>query len=463
MTRRQTTTGNLTRLLGGGSTPLYVVNGQRKILVFNRGCEELTGFAAEDVVGQICHYGSSGETPVEELTAVLCPPPDVLAGEQRSVPAYLVSQSGASLPRMLNYYPFCDERGQVLHVLAIVSSLPKPPPAADPTAVQAVHAELAALRGALRQRFGRQTLICQSLATRRLLNQIELGMRCHASIFLFGESGTGKQHVARVIHYGSSEKNTAFVAIDCRNLAPSEVDRTVTRLLETATDPAARKTGISAGSLFLGHVEHLPRDVQRRIVKAFAANETPALRLFSSSTTSLSEAVGREELLPELHALLTTLTFELPPLRDRREDLLLLAQHFLEEINRRGGKQVGGFTREVAGAFAQYNWPGNLTELSKVVAEAHAAAAGEMVQQNDLPFRFSTGMDAQKLAPVEQFTSIPLEQMTADYETQLIKRALRQCKQNKSQAADLLQINRAKLYRRMEVLGIDDAEPAEES
>ncbi|QDT46648.1 Transcriptional regulatory protein ZraR [Symmachiella dynata] len=462
MKRRHTTTGNLTRLLGGGSTPLFVMNGQRKLLVFNRGCEELTGFTAEDVVGRISHYGSSGETPVEELTAGLCPPPEVLAGEQRSTPAYLTTATGASLPRMLNFYPFCDEEGQVIHVLGIVSAIPQPPPVADPTAAQTVHAELAALRGNLRQRFGQQTLVCKGPATTRMLNQIELAQHCQAAVFLQGEPGTGKQHLARVIHYGGDAKNTAFVAVDCRKLAASEIDRTVTRLLEAATDPAARGLGISAGSLFLGHVEHLPRDVQRRIVKAHDGEEPPALRLFSSSCFPLAEAVEREDLLFELQALLTTVTIEVPPLRDRPEDLLLLAQHFLEDINRRGEKQVGGFARDVVKLYTEYNWPGNLEELFKVVGETHAAATGEMVLPADLPFRFRTGFDAQHLPPVEQFTSIPLEQLTSEYETELIQRALRQCKQNKSQAADLLQINRAKLYRRMEVLGIDDADPGEE-
>ena len=397
MKRRQTTTGNLTRLLGGGSTPLFVMNGQRKVLVFNRGCEELTGFAAEDVVGRICHYTSDGESAVEELTAGLCPPPDVLAGQQRSVPAYLATKSGASLPRMLNYYPFCDERGQVIHVLGIVSAIPQPPPAADPTAAQLVHAELAALRGNLRQRFGRQTLVCKGPATTRLLNQIDLAQRCRASIFLTGEPGTGKQHIARVIHYGGESKNTTFVAVDCRQLAPSEIDRTVTRLLEAATDPAARGLGISAGALFLGHVEHLPRDVQRRIVKAHGGNAPPSLRLFSSSCFPLSEAVEREALLFEMQSLLTTVTIEVPPLRERPEDLLLLAQHFLEDVNRHREKQIGGFARDVVKLFTEYNWPGNLAELFKVVGEAHAATAGDVVQPTDLPFRFRTGFDAQQL------------------------------------------------------------------
>ncbi len=460
MKRRKTQTGNLTRLLGSGSTPLYVLNAQRRVLVFNRGCEELTGFPSDEVVGQTCLYGSGGSSALEELTAGMSPPPNVFQGETASVPAYLVNRDGKSLPQMLNFFPFCDgETGLVTHILAIVSPLPQPPAAVDATADQQLHAELAALRSQLRSRFGRQSIVCNSPATVRLLNQIELAQHCDAAVHLTGEMGTGKEHLARVIHYGGDFKTRAFVPLDCRRSAPSEADRTVSQLLETATDPAAQGLGVTAGSLFLRHVEHLSRDVQKRIVKAFRGEFPPTLRLFSSSTCELSEAVAEERLLPELEQLLTTMTIEVPPLRRRPEDLPLLAQYFLEETNREGEKQVGGFGPEVLDLFKAYNWPGNVDELSKVVREAHQAAAGELIQEADLPFRFRTGFDAQKIPPAEPLRPIPLEQLLSEYETELINQALSQCKRNKSQAADLLGVNRARLYRRMEALGIEEGEP----
>lgn len=216
MKRRQTTTGNLTRLLGGGLTPLFVLNAQRKLLVFNKGCEALTGWTADEVVGRTGHYGSGGETPLDQLVAGLCPPPEVFAGEERRVPVYLVAKSGPALPRMLNYYPFRDEQGTVSHVVGLVSAIPPPPVAADTTAAQEMHAELAALRLRLRQRFGGQTLICRSPGTVRLLNQVQLAQQSAAAACLLGEPGTGKEHVARVIHFGGERKNTAFVAVDRR-------------------------------------------------------------------------------------------------------------------------------------------------------------------------------------------------------------------------------------------------------
>lgn len=459
MKRSRTTTGNLTRLLGSGATPLFVLNAQRKVLVFNRGCEELTGWAADEIVGGTCHYGSSGGSPLENLTASLCPPPEVFTGQEAVVPAFLVDKEGKSLPRMLSYFPFRDDEGRVCHVVGLATEIPRPASAVDPTPAQALHAELAALRGRLRTRFATQTLVCRSPATARLLNQIELAKQCRAAVFLKGEPGTGKEHTARVIHYAGESRNTAFVALDCRRLSPSEVDRTVTRLLEAVSEPAAINLGVAAGSLYLANVESLARDVQRRLVKAMTAETAPPLRLFSSSTVDLAQAVNDEVLLHELDSLLTTMTVELPPLRDREDDLPLLAQHFLEEANRSNAKQIGGFAGEVLSLFTKYNWPGNLAELFKVVRESHEAAAGELIQSADLPFRFRTGFDAQQVPPPDPEKPIPLESLLTEYETKLITEALRRCKQNKSQAADLLQINRPKLYRRMVVLGIEEHEP----
>lgn len=459
MKRRSTTTGNLTRLLAGGSTPLFVLNVQRKLLVFNRGCEELTGWSAEEVVGQVCHYGSGGDSRLELLTAAFCPPPEVFNGREAVVPASLVHKEGRALPRMLSFFPFRDDHGEVGHILGLASAIPPPTKTADPSPAQALHAELAALRSRLRTRFGHQSLVCRSPTTLRLLNQIEMGQRCHASVFLLGERGTGKGHTARVIHYGSELKNRAFVALDCRRSSPAEIDRTVTRLLEEVSDVAGTSLGVTPGGLYLADVEHLPRDVQRRLVKAFSDHSAPPLRLFSSSTVDLRKAVEEEQLLSELSLLLTTITIEIPPLRERLEDLPLLAQHFLEQTNREGEKQLGGFSADVSAMFADYNWPGNLAELAKVVRESHDLSKGELVQPADLPFRFRTGVDAQSVPPPEAQTPLPLETLLTEYETELIQEALRRCKQNKSQAADLLQINRPKLYRRMEFLGIEEGEP----
>ena len=478
MKRRTTSTGNLQRLLGSGSTPLFIVNARRKLLVFNHGFEQLTGWKADDVVGRTCHYGSSGETAPDNLTASLCPPPNVFAGEDATVPVFLPHRDGRSLGRMLSYFPFVDDSHAVSHVLGIATIIREPAPALEPSTVQTLHAELADLRGQLRRRFGLDTLVCRTGATAKLLDQIELARSCTANVFLKGEPGVGKEHIARVIHYAGSEKTTTFVPLNCRVLSPSEIDRTLTRLLENLPAPdrttvAARQTGTekvtgssagpAVGGLYLADVEHLPRDLQKRIVVEF--ERTPSLRhqlrLFSSSTCDLQEAAKTETVLPQLYSLLTTITIEIPPLRERPADVPLLVQHFLEERNRAHEQQIGGFADEPLRLLRRYNWPGNIEELKKVVREACDACSTGTVTDDDLPFRFRTGLDAQRLPPPAEHKPLPLDKLLGEYEAQLIGMALERTRQNKSKAAAILGINRPRLYRRMENLGIEDTEEQE--
>jgi DNA-binding NtrC family response regulator len=145
---------------------------------------------------------------------------------------------------------------------------------------------------------------------------------------------------------------------------------------------------------------------------------------------------------------LSTITIHLPTLRDRLEDLPLLAQVFLEDLNAAGGKQVGTFASETLDLLAAYRWPGNLDELAAVVAEAHEQATGPLVMPADLPKRIGL---ATETLPRSKRTdeSIVLEDFLARVERELIERALARAKGNKTRAAKLLGMTRPKLYRRL--------------
>ncbi len=178
----------------------------------------------------------------------------------------------------------------------------------------------------------------------------------------------------------------------------------------------------------------------------------------ASSTTALESGVDSETLREDLFYLLTTIKIDLPRLGDRREDLQPLAQFFLEERNRGEEKQVGGFSDEVWEQFQEYNWPGNLDELMAVVTEAWSTCSGGLVQAGDLPFRFRTGLDGQHIGPPIDADITPLASLLATVEAEEIRRALAVARQNKTRAAKLLGLTRARLYRRMQALDIADQE-----
>ncbi|MDB5386733.1 MAG: helix-turn-helix Fis-type [Planctomycetaceae bacterium] len=172
----------------------------------------------------------------------------------------------------------------------------------------------------------------------------------------------------------------------------------------------------------------------------------------------MTAAVAAGTLRDDLESFLGTLTIQLPPLRDREADLPLLAQHFLGEQNRKHEKQLSGFAPDVWPSMQRHAWPGNLDELQLVVQEAYEVASDKQIKLADLPFRFRTALEAQDSPPPISIQPLPLDEMLLRVETNAIQIALERSKFNKSKAAEILGINRPRLYRRMEQLGIEDRE-----
>jgi transcriptional regulator with PAS, ATPase and Fis domain len=485
MAKRKKKSTELDYWLADATLPVFVIDKDRTLRAFNGGCQELTGWAAGEVIGEVCHYGSASETAgAAALAASLCPPPEVFSGQEASVPANLFHQQGHALPRLVNFYPLRDDKGRTTAILGVVIPLAVAAPGEVSPARQ-LHAELAALRMASRARFSSHTLIAQSVAMRRVMVQVELAQKSKAFVLLIGAQGTGKEHVARVIHVGGTGKAQAFVPLDCRRLGAEELTRVWNRIVEShqisdsASTGSARPDAAPAGSysrpglnplsgtVLLTDVEFLPRDLQERMVGFFAGYSKPELRLLSSTTLGLPELGTDERLRADFYALISPLAIEMPLLSRRPEDLPLVAQHFLEELNRQEPKQVGGFDEQVWPLLTRYAWPGNLDELASVVREAHREAAETLIRPHDLPFRFRDGLAAQESPPPLESPPLLLDPLLTKVETRLITLALERSRNNKSKAAELLGINRARLLRRIDQLQIgrgtiDTAEEPEE-
>jgi DNA-binding NtrC family response regulator len=209
---------------------------------------------------------------------------------------------------------------------------------------------------------------------------------------------------------------------------------------------AARST------LVLNDVDRLPPDVQTELTEVLVGRPF-ALRLVSTAEQPLVELVRRGRFQQDLAGVLSTLTIELPPLVERREDLPLLAQMFLEEINSQGTKQVGGFSPEALDRLDVHHWPGNLDELAQVVAAAHHRAGGPEIGVGDLPERIHLAAGAAAY-PRRKEETIVLGDFLSRMERELVRRALARAKGNKAKAARLLGMTRPKLYRRMIELGL---------
>ena len=443
--------------LNSVNSPVFLIDDRRRVAFLNRGCELLTGWTLADIGNSVCEFLSEVEPgSVEELTSALCPPPEAFDGVASPVPRFFAHrESRETASRLVHFFPLSDDDGTAC-VLGIGISLPDAQSTGDRSVLTEVHAELAALRHTIRDRYSLSSIVAKSRSMQRVLQQIDVARGTMAPVHIHGPDGSGRDHVARVIHYESPASAKAFVPVDCRNVPARELRDSISRLIQTDWAELSPVDALQPGCLCFFHVDEMPRDVQERFLNFVDSQDAAAfrsrVRIVSTSDEGLEGPLQNEQILERLFYLLTSLEISLPPLARRKGDLEILAQHFLERENRGRATQLSGFSEEVRQSFAEYTWPGNLEELRSVVTEAASTCTDSTVRVEHLPFRFRTGLDAQQLAPVA--SAEPLEKMLARIEREHLAAALEQAGGNKAQAARLLGLTRASFYRRLQNHGL---------
>lgn len=482
---RRRSSDPLQELIGVSTTPMFLVDRDRVIRWLNSGAERLSGRTAAEVVGEVCrHAGGVDPTTIAALTGALCPPDEVWRGREATAPAYVPHTSGTESPRLIRFFPISagattatdpadvlgvtgtDELPQsVVATLGII--LPWVAAPVSPAGISRPwRAELSAARAMLRDRYSLPLVVARSAAMRRVLAQADLARESSGCVLFVGEGGTGKEHFARAIHFGGPAKAQWFVPLECGRLSPEELEQVIHRLLERH-EPSGTASGPMPmpGTVYLADCDELPRELQLTILQAVDVPEAkrPRLRFFAGLRVSPETAVAEGKLHPDFASWLSPLVIQLPPLADRGDDLPLLARHFLEDLNRHGERQVEAFDEETLRLLGEYRWPGNLDELSQIVREAHAHCESGTITASDLSFRFRTRLAAQNDPPPLTAPALPpLDTLLEEFERRVLRAALAQAGENKTRAAEILGINRPRLYRRMEQLGIEDRDPQRE-
>lgn len=453
--------GGLPEWLAQSQLAVFVVDARRVVLFFNQGCEQLTGWAASDLIGKVSEWRSDGnaEEPATLLSA-LCPPSEPQATTHR---VHLLTRSGQSLDRVIRFFPLlppapAERADEPLRWLGVIEA-PDAVHLGSPSPDSRLHAELSALKAELRKRYALSDVVAQCSAMRRVLTQLQLAVGSYATVGLQGAAGTGKEFLARAVHYAGETRVRAFVPVDCR-LPREELSKVLSQIMTTELESPPIPV-LRLGAVLLQCVEALPTDWQARLIEWISSDAAPEkVRWMISSTEPFSDLVEREVLLPEFRDQFSVIEVTLPTLRERRDEFPLLAQQALESCNH-SGKQLLGFSPDVWEQFLAYNWPGNLDELLAVVSEAHASCAGSVITVAELPFRFRAGRDAQTIAPLPSAPQVPLEERLQQVEREQLVLALERANGNKQLAAELLGIPRAKLYRRLEAHGLFQGDAGE--
>lgn len=427
--------------------PVFLLGGRGEILYVNPAWEALTGLAAEAVLGRpACEAGASADVAAP---SPFVPPAEALRGDPCGTRSLIVAPTGARLWRRIEFWPYRNAKSTVIGLLGLVRDDAEPPVAPDSESARAA-SELAEACEALRRRHGHASLVGNGPRHERLLAQVAAAARSRTPALIVGEPGTGRTQVARVIHERSDRPEAPFLAYDLAALGPETLEA---EILARVDDELDRLVAPDGATLLLDDLGRLPRDLQARLAPALSG---ASARLLGATALDPETAVREGRWREDFYFAVSPLVLRLPPLRDRLDELPLLAQHFLEGVNRRSSERRASFAPDAAEALAAYDWPGNLAELARVVESAHARASGDRIVADDLPPEIR-GELASAYAPSPAPAPITsLDGWLMQLERRMIESALVRARQNKSRAAELLEISRPRLYRRIKELNIPD-------
>jgi DNA-binding NtrC family response regulator len=464
MTVKQTHLKALVRLLNRVAEPVYVLDAELTIIFYNLEFVKWLGPITDKLLGTKCTYHTPAEiVSIETVAAGLCPPPGISSGQIISSTVCYKGGEGRISQRRAGFFPFLSNQGDLLGVIAVVNAKDMDTEeggndleSSDDSQSDELHEVIRRFRQEVAGRFRADRLIGNSPAMQLARRQVELAANCQSSVLLVGPSGSGRQHLASAIHYANQMVGSValpmggIIPLDCSVLAEDLILSTIAALARShSLEEKNRPT-----TLLLNHVDEISAEMQNALIIYLAKKPFPN-RLLSTSRFSLVEQSGRGQFREDLAAFLSTITIVLPPLSQRREDLPLLAQVFLEECNERQAKQVGGFSPESLDQLYSYSWPGNLDELMEMVIYAHQHTSRPEIVVGDLPERLHLAgqVAVYQRRPEEK---IVLDEYLGRVERELIRRALSRSKGNKAKAARLLGLTRPRLYRRMVQLGLED-------
>jgi two-component system, NtrC family, response regulator HydG len=339
---------------------------------------------------------------------------------------------------------------------------------------QALVQENRALRARLAGLSAPGGLIGQSPVFRATLDLVRQAAASHATVLVTGESGTGKELVARALHELSPLADGPFVAVNCAAIPETILEAELFGYERGAfTGAVARKEGrferAHKGTLFLDEVGEMSPAVQVKLLRVVQEGEIERLggsgpipvdvRLVAATNRDLKKEVAEGRFRSDLYYRLDVVAIALPPLRERPEDIPLLAAHFLRHYCEKNGKQLAGFTPEAERAMEGYAWPGNVRELENAVERAVVLSRGPMIGVDDLPSLASAGAastggglpgagGASGLAG--RTLTVPLGTPLEDIERRVIRETLRQTRGDKTLAAQLLGIATRTIYRKID-------------
>jgi two-component system nitrogen regulation response regulator NtrX len=323
---------------------------------------------------------------------------------------------------------------------------------------------------ALRARVDRtQTMVGESAAMRQLREQVAMAAPTNGRVLIYGENGTGKELVARTIHALSRRRLAAFVEVNCAAIPEELIESELFGHVRGAfTGAVADRRGkfetADGGTLFLDEIADMSLKTQAKVLRVLQEQTMEPVggtgrirvdvRVLAATNKDLKAEIAEGHFREDLYFRLNVIPIFVPPLRDRQEDVALLADHFMAEFAREYGRRPKGFEPAATAALQQYPWPGNVRELRNVIERLIIMVPGDSISKSDLNFLESTSAALDGVPADGAGERVSLHEARDRFERDLILRTITEQQGNMSRTAEVLGVERSNLYRKMRAFGI---------
>ncbi len=330
--------------------------------------------------------------------------------------------------------------------------------------------EVRRLREEQQGRYGPKTVIAESGAMRQVMAMVDRVADSSATtVLLLGESGTGKDLIAKAIHYSGERVEKPFMAVNCASLPEQLLESELFGHERGAyTDAKGMKKGLfelaDGGTLFLDEIGEMRMDLQAKLLRVIEDKSFRRVggvkdiqvdvRIIAASNKDLDLERQQGRFRDDLYFRLKVVPITLAPLRERREDILPLAKHYLLRFNQELGKKISGISAEAEEALLRYPWPGNVRELKNVLERAILLESGERVEAQDLPPELLAPQGGEQAEEEETMDIPPSGVVLEKVEERLVRQALEKSRGNQTKAAQLLGISRDSMRYKMKKFGI---------
>jgi len=433
---------------------LIVVSPEGKVLAINESFEKMTGFQADDIIGESCTMLDCTVCPknTENNRGSWCTLFEMEKIERKR--CSLKKKDGSHISVMKNATIIRDSEGQPTAALEVIT---------DITEFDLLDQRVDLLSKKLSEDGEFFDIIGKSESIKKVFDLMSKAAQSDAPIIILGESGTGKELIAQAIHKLGRRKEKPYVQLNCAALNESLLESELFGHVKGAFTGAIRTRigrfeAAKGGDIFLDEIGDAPLSTQLKLLRVLEENKMERVgdhesidvdvRLITATNKNLKTQIENGVFREDFFYRINVIPIEIPPLRERKEDIPLLVNYFIKRLKSRTGKNINGLHPSVLNFFMQYAWPGNIRELKNALEYAFVLTEKGLIEMNHLP-KFED-------APVipNSYERIVVNSDDPPKKVELIL-ALQQANGNQSQAAKLLGVNRGTIWNRMKKYGID--------